>query len=264
MKKALSIIGICLTIWSCKTPPITVLRDRPPTKGMVPVQLDETYELFVRSVCKDSITKAPIDCIQGSKELVEVQYMFLSRKKGVALVINNVPNRNQRFYDGTSVNKVFNETAEINSLYFKQFRFGTIEPAEGGVLLHFVTTDKKPRKYVWTCREIDTTKNPTSEPGYLVESVQIGLVDGYDLRRSEDALYLVPKFVKKTNFKIIYEVTSGAKKGVPNPKPELPNNTFWICKTSRRYISTFLIFDDYIDNAKNTTVKFPPKRMYAY
>lgn len=250
--RRLAIILIAYFTWTaCKSPTFSYV-NKVDTVGLVPINLDSTYDLYLRTICKDARNR-PVNCNPHARDTVEVSYIILSTERENVIVINNNPNRNQRFF---KKEKMFKRTpradlTEINVFYFKQFRFGEVDGNSTSLRFAFETAEKHSRSFLWTC-------------GLVADSLEISSVsevlpDGVNSRFSSSSLFLIPKFVRSDSFKFVFRLPPM----LGEPKITSPPCKIYIDKKSRTNYVTYFQFDQPVYKDYHT-IKFGRKRMYAY
>jgi len=213
------------------------------------------YNLYVKSVCIDGNRK-PFSC-QGAEgeEVIEREYLLVSRDCTKVLVINNMVNRNQKIFNDPSrvlkVNATNDDQAEINIWFFKQFRFGTIEEnstLRQGYQFKFRTVEKHPVTYVWHYTMTDDS--------VTVSAIGKQQNDGIDLLFTKPALYLEPRFDRAKDFLFVFQIPQQRKRN--SSRVELAEAKWRIRKNC-----TYFGFDEpVLKNHK--AIRFGRKRMYAY
>lgn len=254
MKQLTTILSLFALIAACKSPTFTYLKSVDHRLPLVEFKLDSSYKLYTRSICKDSVTNFPIDCNGSSAQRVETAYILLSRTSNQVLVINNVPNRNQKFFD---TDRVFakaiaaDSVVLINAFFFKQFRFGTLAGHNKNPEMKFVSAEKRPRNFRWDCQLKDDTLK--------IISVADVRPDGENVRFTEPSLYLVPAFAHSKKFKLGFELPSTMTKG----ENRNTSARIFIHQKSKKNFITYFEFDSAIYK-DNKAIRFAANRMYAF
>ena len=254
MRSSIIILPLFAIIAACKSPTFTYVKEVDHSLPLFEFKLDTTFHLYTRSICKDSLTNFPIDCDGRSGRRVETGYIILSKTSKQVLVINNVPNRNQKFFDEGMVfaREIFTDTVFINAFFFKQFRFGTVLEGDDNPPMKFVTAEKHPRTFHWNYLfENDALK---------IISVANVLPDGEDVRNTLSSLYLVPTFRHSKDFKLIFQLP-------PNMANVVTTNRsmarIFVHKKSKKNYITYIEFETPIYK-DNRAIRFAANRMYAF
>lgn len=254
MRSLMIILTLLTLAAACKSPTFTYVKEADHSPPLFEFKLDDTYQLYTRSICKDSLTKFPVNCNGSSGTRVETEYVIFSKDSNQVLVINNIPNRNQKFFDEGLVftREAFVDTVFINAFFFKQFRFGTFVGDGEDLPMKFVSAEKHSRIFHWNYQlENDTL---------LITSVANVLPDGEDVRTTESSLYLVPMFTHSKNFKFIFQLPSNMTKVVTRNTSEA--KIFVHQKSKTRFI-TYIEFATPIYKDKRA-IRFTANRMYAF
>ncbi len=254
MRSSIVILPLFVLIAACKSPTFTYLKEVDHSLPLFEFKLNPSFQLYTRSICKDSLTNFPINCNGRSGTRVETGYIILSNESKQVLVINNVPNRNQKFFDEGMVftEEVFIDTIFINAFFFKQFRFGTVLSDGENPPLKFVSAEKHPRTFHWNYQlENDTLK---------IISVANILPDGEDVRTTESSLYLVPTFIHSKNFKFTFQLPTNMTKVVTRNTSEA---RIFIHQKSKKNFVTYIEFKTPIYK-DNKAIRFAANRMYAF
>jgi hypothetical protein len=217
-------------------------------------KLNPSFKLYTRSICKDSITNFPINCDSRSGGRVETGYIVLSKESKQVLVINNIPNRNQKFFDEGRVRReeVSIDTVFMNAFFFKQFRFGTLLGDGETPPMKFESAEKNPRIFRWDYKLDDDTLK--------IIAVANILPDGEDVRTTESSLYLVPAFLHSNNFKFTFQLPTNITKGVTRNTSEAK---IFIHQKSKKNFVTYIEFATPIYK-DNRAIRFAANRMYAF
>ena len=254
MRSLIKILPLFALIAACKSPTFTYVKEVDHSLPLFEFKLNNTFQLYTRSICKDSLTNFPVNCNGRSGTRVETGYIILSQASKQVLVINNIPNRNQKFFDEGVVfaKEVFTDTVFINAFFFKQFRFGTLLGDDENPHMKFVSAEKHPRVFRWNNQlENDTLK---------IISVANVLSDGEDVRTTESSLYLVPAFVHSKNFKFIFQLPPNMTKVVTRNTSEA--KIFVHQKSKKRFV-TYIEFEQPL-HKDFKAIKFAANRMYAF
>jgi hypothetical protein len=238
---------------SCKSPTFTYVKEADHSSSVIEFTLDNSYNLYTKSICKDS-RGFPMNCPDTIRPM-ESGYIIMSNSNKKVLVINNIPNRNQKFFDeGVVYEKVMGtDTVYINVFFFKQFRFGTLDTTRrSNPPMKFESVGKSPTKFIWNYEEANNILQ--------INSVANVTSDGQDIRNTESSLYLVPTFAKSNNFKFVFQLP-------PNMTDTVITNTsnvriFVHKKSKKNYITYFEfktpVYKDF------RAIKFMGNRMYAF
>ena len=254
MRSWITILPLFAIIAACKSPTFTYVKQVDRSLPLFEFNLNNTFQLYTRSICKDSLTNFPINCNGRSGTPVETGYIILSKDSKQVLVINNVPNRNQKFFDEGMVfaKEVFTDTVFINAFFFKQFRFGILLAEGENPPMKFESAEKHPRIFRWNYQlEDDTLK---------IISVANVLPDGEDVRTTGSSLYLVPAFIHSKDFKFIFQLP-------PNMTKVATRNTsearIFVHQKSKKNFVTYIEFGTPIYK-DNRAIRFAANRMYAF
>jgi len=231
-----------------------------PTTNLETVRLDNTYELYIKSICKkdsDGVV-VPCNCQElGSykqDKVVENEYLFLSRRLGKVVVINYIKDRNQKFYVNSDLKQqmslLSSDSVKVNIWYFNQMRFGVYDSGRGE--LKFQQMSKPREKHIW---KLETSKDGAIQ----IESVKKVMVDGFEEKTTLASLALVPKFYKADAFKLVFQkpYTEGNNEA---PEFELPNNAVII---DTKDLNTYFLLGKEV-HRKFDTIKFKSNRLYSY
>lgn len=260
MRLTVILIVICL-LTACRRHIFHYSNYKPDASSKVDVfeLTPEKYDLYIKLICTkaDSLRKGiPCYCDDKSDTIVEEEYMFIEKepdpKKRRILVINKIPNRNQKFYEETAPQSTIkglraNDTAFVNIWYFNQFRYGTFYDENSA---SFITTDAKSQIELW---KIEKDENQVK-----VTEILGKYNNGYSFVSTASALSLPPVFVKKPIFEIILQ--SYEKNA---PRFTLKNKTIYVEDFKPRKKITFIRFDEPL-MGKDSSVHFKSIRVYAY
>src|SRR5688572_12081952 len=254
MRSSIIILPFFVLIAACKSPTFTYVKEVDHSLPLFEFKLNPTFHLYTRSICKDSLTNFPINCNGRSGTRVETGYIILSNESKQVLVINNIPNRNQKFFDKGRVRpeEVFIDTVFINSFFFKQFRFGTLLGSGENPPMKFESAEKHPRIFRWNYLLDDDTLK--------IISVANILPDGEDVRATESSLYLVPMFIHSKNFKLIFQLPTNMTKAVTRNTSEA---RIFVHQKSKKNFVTYIEFATPIYK-DNRAIRFGANRMYAF
>jgi len=256
MKILFNIVVLLSVAFSSCTTAFYKMLTVPDTSSFDRIQIDTTYELYVKRVCKKIVNKVsePCNCLDlptfNMKDVVEFQYMLISKEHEKIIVINYIKDRNQKFYTQSAesflaANKGTG-AVDINIWYFNQLRFGKYNPInnEG----RFQTCVKPKDIHTWNLdKEKDTMK---------IRSVALELADGFDERNSEKSMALTPAFVKANSYNIFYQDPFDDT----NTTYSLPGNEIFI---DTKLGCIYFIFDRDISEGRQT-IKFKKNRRYSY
>jgi hypothetical protein len=253
MKILLAICPLFALFAACKSPTFTYIKEVDHKLPLIEFKVDTTFELYTRSICKDS-RNFPIDCDSGSGPPVEVGYIILSNRLKKVLVINNVPNRNQKFFDeGVVYEKaIATDTLLINVFFFKQFRFGTLQEGPAGPPMNFASAEKHPRIFRWNYK--------IENEALRITSVANVLPYGEDVRDTESSLYLVPTFKHSKYFKFVFQLPSNMTNVVSTNKSVA---RIFVHKKSKKNYITYIEFERPVYKDFRA-IKFAANRMYAF
>lgn len=219
----------------------------------------EKYDLYIKLICtrSDSLRRGiPCLCNDKSDTIVEEEYMFIEKepdpKKRRILVINKIPNRNQKFYEETAPQSNIkglraNDTAFINIWYFNQFRYGIFYDENTA---SFITLDKK--------SEIELWKIQKQRDQLEVTEILGKFTNGYSFVSTDLALSPPPIFIKQPIYEIVLQ--SFDKDA---PRYTLKSKTFYVENFKKKKKITFMTFDEAI-SGKDSAAHFKAKRVYAY
>lgn len=231
--------------------------DVPDTSQFDSVQIDASYTLYVKRICKKIINNItePCNCLElpnfAQEDVVEYEYLFLSRKHERVIVVNYIKDRDQKFYTQPAPNLLESKSSikevEVNIWYFNQMRFGRYDTAKS--IGRFRTTFKPYDIHRW---KIDTNSDTLK-----ISSVSVEKADGLDERITRISMALVPAFTRVDQYKIIYQQPPDNSKYDAHP---LPNNTMYV-DTKEGCI--FFIFNEDISEGRRT-IKFKSNRRYSY
>lgn len=254
MRSSMIILPLFALIAACKSPTFTYVKEVDHTLPMFEFKLNPSFELYTRSICKDSVTNFPINCYGRSGTRVETGYIIRSKESKQVLVINNIPNRNQKFFDEGRVRpeEVLIDTVFINAFFCKQFRFGTLSEDGENPPMKFESAEKHPRIFRWNYQlDNDTLK---------IISVANILPDGEDVRTTESSLYLVPAFIHNKNFKFIFQLPTNMTKVATRNTSEA---RIFVHQKSKKNFVTYIEFKTPIYK-DNRAIRFGANRMYAF
>jgi len=243
-------------IGGCKSPYFDYQTSIDSTKTFDEYIVDSShYYLYVKSVCIDGDRKLFACLGTEGEEVIEREYLLVSRDHTKVLVINNMVNRNQKIFNDPSRILKFktphDDQTEINIWFFKQFRFGTIEKnltLREGYQFKFRTVEKHPVTYVWHYSMTDDS--------VTVSAIGRQQSDGIDLLFTKPALYLEPRFSRVKNFTFVFQIPQQRKKN--SSRVELAEAKWRIRKHC-----TYFGFDEPVLK-KYKSIRFGRKRMYAY
>lgn len=256
IKCLLIVIGLLLSI-PVYSQSFYKMRSVPDTSKFERVQIDESYELYVKRICKKFVNDIaePCNCTDlpefTIEEVVEYEYMFLSKKHNKIIVINYIKDRNQKFYTKPSpglfeTKSKLNEV-EINIWYFNQLRFGNYNPLTN--IARFQTTFKPHNIHQWKLDVVsDTVK---------IHSVAIEQKDGFEEKISEKSMALVPVFLRANKYKIFYQYPSYESNYDTHLLPD--NNLYVDTESGNIY---FIFNSEIFDGGR--TIKFKGNRLYSY
>src|SRR5689334_14735968 len=103
MKILLLPASLTLMFCACRSPYFNYEKDLDVEKEYDEYSINPTaYKLYVKSICVDGMNR-PINC-RGLEQdtVVEMEYMLMSEDDKRVLVINNLPNRSQKFFEDPS------------------------------------------------------------------------------------------------------------------------------------------------------------------
>ena len=219
----------------------------------------EKYDLYIKLICtrSDSLQRGiPCLCDDKSDTIVEEEYMFIEKepdpKKRRILVINKIPNRNQKFYEETAPQSNIkglraSDTAIVNIWYFNQFRYGIFYDENSA---SFITLDAKSEIELWKLQKQRDHLHVTEILGKYTK--------GYSFVSTDLALSPPPIFTKQPIYKIVLQ--SFEKDA---PRFTLNNRTFYVENFKRKKKVTFMRFDEAI-SGKDSAAHFKANRVYAY
>jgi hypothetical protein len=201
----------------------------------------------------DSITRSYLPAngamqTDDPKELVEVEYLFVSEKQGKALVINNIPNRNKVFYNNPKimVSALVEQQEKINVWFFSQFRFANIESFTSFTFKNIEGTGED---HVWEVeRNSDTVK---------VVSVAVVDYAGADVRYIAPAFSIEMIFVKEPSFELRFSYSNGKN----NYDFPVLDQAIHLYRGNNESWTTFSFEGPVYKHFRN--VSFPNKRMYS-
>jgi hypothetical protein len=253
MKLTIMILSLFAILLACKSPTFTYVKQVDHSLPLYEFKVDTTYSLYTRSICKDS-SNFPVDCPENNVRSVEVGYIILSDTLKKALVINNVPNRNQKFFEeGVVFEKaVATDTVFINVFFFKQFRFGTLQDELIRRQMKFISAEKQPREFLWNYEVDDSLLK--------IVSVADVLPDGQNIRYTDKGLYLVPTFRQSRYFKFVFQLPSNMTNVVSTNKSAA---RIFVHKKSKKNYITYIEFERPVYKDFRA-IKFAANRMYAF
>jgi len=254
MRSSIIILPLFVLIAACKSPTFTYVKEVDHTLPLFEFKLNPTFHLYTRSICKDSLTNFPINCNGRAGTRVETGYIILSNELKQVLVINNIPNRNQKFFDEGQVRpeEVVVDTVFMNAFFFKQFRFGTLLGDSENPPMKFESAEKNPRIFRWDYQLDDDTLK--------IISVANILPDGEDVRTTESSLYLVPAFIHSKNFKLTFQIPTNMTKVDRRNTSEA---RIFVHQKSKKNFVTYIEFATPIYK-DNRAIRFAANRMYAF
>lgn len=221
----------------------------------VTVSLKPDYLLYKRQVIKvyDATTRTYLPAngalqTDDQKELIEVEYLFLSEKLGKALVINNIPNKNKVFYNNPEsiVPALAKQQEQINVWFFSQFRFADIE---SGPALRFKNIEGSGKDHVWGLER----------NGDTIKVVSVATVDnaGADIRYVAPAFSIEMIFVKEPFYELRFSYSNG------EDRCDFPvtNQAIHLYRNKKESWTAFSFDTTVYRHFRN--VAFPNERMYA-
>ena len=223
-------------------------------------KIDSTYTLYVKSICKKKSGKVAVPCNCSElgnyepKDVIENEFIFISMQQKKAVVINYIKDRDQKFYNKTKAGRkaLMNRTTElvdVNIWYFNQARFGNVDPTNSTIT--FFETTKPKDLHLWKI-EIAGKK-------LQIQSVSIVRADGFDERKTDLSLALVPLFYKVDRFRIIFqEPTKDSMRAAA--VFELPENRIAV---DTKGGCVYFFFNQPEMNERNV-VRFKSNRLYSY
>lgn len=226
--------------------------------------LDESVEFYIRTVCrveKDSteyparVMSVPGDCFNPEPDkLIESSYMFIFPKTKSVLVVNNIPDKNQRVFQKEKFDekllKAGTEEVEVNIWPLSQFRFGTFEEDEKDGVIKMRTNDKKPTDQSWYLCAVDG--------GWKIDRVGINYCNGEDVVFADESLYFNASY-KRVNYQLVLaSPDDGEVKVKPiilfeDTEPE----------GNRKQRRVYFLLDVPVDSKYNA-VRFGKKRTYSF
>ena len=221
-------------------------------------ELDSTYKLYVKSICKKMVDGVAIPCNCSelssyiSESIVENEFLFLSAKKGRGVVINYIKDRNQKLFNSEKPIKAqavpTRDTVEINVWYINQMRFGTYDQKNQEIT--FVVTWKPFETHVWG---LNFDGNDI-----VVETVGKALEDGFDQKLTKLSLLFSPKFYVAKNFDLIFQNPNSDS--LPNPRYRLPENKIYVDKVQN--LVNFYFNSPVLE--QHNIITFRSNRLYSY
>jgi hypothetical protein len=254
MRVVIMILPLFVMLAACKSPTFKYIKQVDHNLPLYEFKIDATCSLYTRSICKDS-SNFPIDCHGNTRQAVETGYIILSDSLKKVMVINNVPNRNQKFYEDRVVafqKAIASDTVFINVFFFKQFRFGTLQQELVRRQMKFISAEKHPRTFLWNYDVADSLLK--------VASVADVVPDGQNIRYTDTSLYLVPTFRQNRHFKFVFQLPSSMTNVVSTNKS--PARIFVHKKSKKNYI-TYIEFERPVFKDFRA-IKFAANRMYAF
>jgi hypothetical protein len=202
----LLIYFFAILLFSCSQKYYYATKERINSFGLdtLKFNLDSTYELYVRTVVKEKDKKTkvarPVNRTSQNRdsEVIEEQYLFISKVNKKVLIVNNIANRSTVFYKPydkiSGITEVANQ-GNINIWYFAQYRFGTILNEQA---YKFIPSDPSKKQWQeWMINEKSDT--------IFIQS--ISLVDDFNNNSSavSEAFSLPVYFVRVNNFRLAYK-----------------------------------------------------------
>jgi hypothetical protein len=263
--KQLAILNICILILfsACSRKFHFALESKINSLGdsVAGFEIDHSYELYLRTILKqtDSVTKfsRPVNGTltdTNLQQIIEVQYLFLSKQKNRVLIINNIANRRTVFYNSTDKQVDLAPDAEnskVDIWYFAQFRFGSVR---SGNTFNFMAGDAIGKKsFEWVFREQSDT----------IFIKAINQVDQYNNNSSfvESAFHLPVYFVKANSFTLMLKENKGKGSSKKVPEEFIAERTIQFRKSKKGWFTVFRFPTAPRDGYHH--VYFNTKRMYS-
>lgn len=177
-----------------------------------PFRLKEDYQLYVRQVIKvyDSARRIYVPengTVSAGTELIEIEYLLISKDAKSAIVINNIPNKRYLFYNSEDKRADLADTAQqlkIDVWYFNQFRFGSVN---GNGDLVFKDAGGSGKDHIWNLTR-------AGDDMLEIDAVSVSDQFGEDKRWVEAAFALKMIFRKAEDFVFLFKNNAGNKKHV--------------------------------------------------
>ncbi len=222
-------------------------------------RIDSTYSLYVKSICKRKSGKVDVPCnckelgVIDPKDMVENEFLFLSKEHKKVVVINYIKDRDQKFYNKSATAKKSlvkgNEMVDVNIWFFNQARFGNLDTSKGEIIFQETTSPKG--KHLW--------KISFNEDSLQIHSVSTVLADGFDQRDTELSLALVPVFFSAERYRIIFQRPYYGT-DPPSPVFELPENRISV---DTKGWCVYFMFNEPVEDG-NSVIRFKSNRLYSY
>ncbi|MBC7849063.1 MAG: hypothetical protein H7Y31_04975 [Chitinophagaceae bacterium] len=254
---------IIVALLSCNTKFKYVTDEKVKTFGAsVAYDLDSSYQLYTRQVVtvknSDSIRVPMNGSLSENNKLLEIEYLFVSERDKKVLVINNVANRWEKYYnspDKISDLGISAPMIKADIWYFAQFRFGEMDQ-QGDLLFRNVSRDG--RDHYWNISKFsDSIK---------LNSISVADSYGKNLRYIDSAFSLNVVFVKSEAWQVIFK-QNAAKRMFPLtkkntiPEFELAGQTIYYHPNSGSPVVVFRFTENIFKHFRN--VSFNEKRLYA-
>ena len=228
----------------------------------VTYDMDDSYQLYTRQVVtvmnKDSVRVPVNGRLDENSKLLEVEYMFVSARDKKVLVINNIANRSEKYYNSPDkINDlgITADTLKADIWYFAQFRFGVIDPT-GEFFFH--KTSRDGLDHYWNITRFSDS--------ILLNSISVSDNYGRDVRYIDSAFSLSVVFVKSDPWKLIFKKNSekpiisfNKKKTIP--EYELAGQTIQYHINNGSPVVVFRFNTDIHKDFRN--VYFNKKRIYV-
>jgi hypothetical protein len=223
-----------------------------------PYHLRNDYDLYTRQVIKvfDSTRNIYVPrngSVTAGNELIEIEYLLLSKNGKEAIVINNLPNKRFIFYNSADKRAELSDTTaqlKIDIWYFNQFRFGT-RNADGDLV--FKNVEGSGKDHTWNLQRVDgqTIK---------VDAVSVSDAFGTELRLVRAAFAIELVFKKADDFLFVFKNNAQQKRFANHYFP-LKDQTLHVANHHQKWYVVFP-FDTTVSRHFNNVVYFD-KRMYA-
>ena len=229
-----------------------------PSDKMESLQLDSTYQFYLRHVYRDknkqmeNILKANVENKDtANKTLIEVEYLLFSWVHRNVIYISTIPDKFQHYY---STNH-FADTL-INAYDFSTFHFGKIAPDGESILF---TSNGLKKNITWDIRPFISGTFPDKLSIREIVVQQKDIVENVILINK--ALGEPVSFTRQNNFTIIFEK--------PNRKPDACDDIFTLCSLwgNKIYFNqqnggfdTYFRFSKNIGDSKDSAIRFDNKR----
>ncbi|MFT4016997.1 MAG: hypothetical protein QM668_08555 [Agriterribacter sp.] len=259
MKKGLLYV-LALLLYSCSGPKYFIAVDDLIPQDATTFEMDNSCELYIRQVYRHFNTnenkwELNNEMKNDSDSVVEKEFMIISEKTKKVLIINNIPSIYQNLYEKNKSFEVANLTSEIievDTRYFRQFRFGTWNK---NFTIFFKSTEDEKSTHTWVFSP-DDIENPEV---LKLMSVSVGDESGEQVRNTGPAVKIGIVYKRVPDFSIVFN-RQDDDGNVIETIPLSDNKIYYKRKCKKWY--TYFRFDKPVDGINYRNIYFK-KRVYS-